>query len=169
MTVKHGLKLPLEISQPAELSRLIREIIKLDDILNQKTLRSEFVDNASLPVVSFRMKKLLELLNLDIIKAQDRQHIKYYLEDIEEQAPIIHISFASEPSDSFLHKLIEWLRKEINPIILVAVGLEPNIGVGSIVRTTNHYFNFSLGSHLQKNNKILSDQINQLIAVKEPT
>ena len=37
-----------------------------------------------------------------------------------------------------------WLRREIHPLVLMTVGLQPNIGAGCIVRTTNKYFDFSL-------------------------
>ena len=54
------------------------------------------------------------------------------------------MSFSADPSVTFLTKLMTWLRQEIHPQVLLTVGLQPTIGAGCILRTTNRYFDFSL-------------------------
>jgi hypothetical protein len=56
------------------------------------------------------------------------------------------------------------LRREIDPNTLVVVGLDPSIGAGSIVRTVNQVFDFSLSTRLKKNHTILGTKIKEVIS-----
>jgi F0F1-type ATP synthase delta subunit len=47
--------------------------------------------------------------------------------------------------------MIIWLRKEIDPRIIIHVGLQPTIAAGIVLRTPNKQFDFSLRRHLYKN------------------
>jgi hypothetical protein len=56
------------------------------------------------------------------------------------------------------------LRENIHPLVLITFGLQPNIGAGTVVRTTNKYFDFSLGQALAKNRTMLMAQLREAIA-----
>jgi hypothetical protein len=79
-----------------------------------------------------------------MLHAEDRQRLQQFLVDIKERSPVIHVSFSADPSPLFAEKLVTWLRREIHPLLLLNIGLQPNIGAGCILRTTNKYFDFSL-------------------------
>jgi F0F1-type ATP synthase delta subunit len=66
-----------------------------------------------------------------------------------QKAPVMHMSFASEPSGAFMNKLIVWLRANMHPQMFVSVGLQPSIAAGCIVRTANRQFDFSLRQALE--------------------
>jgi F0F1-type ATP synthase delta subunit len=81
---------------------------------------------------------------------------------------VLHISFSADPSVSFLEKLMAWLRKEIHPLVLVTVGLQPSIGAGCIIRSTNKQFDLSLRQDFKKKQDMLRDKILEA-TVPEPT
>src|SRR5258708_21999925 len=81
---------------------------------------------------------------LNLLDEATRKYLVVFLEDITAHAPVIHISFAADPSSAFLQKLVLWFRQNIHPSILIRVGLQPNIAAGCVLRTTNKYFDLSL-------------------------
>jgi hypothetical protein len=71
----------------------------------------------------------------------------------------MHISFSADPSPVFTDKLMTWLRREIHPFVLLTVGLQPNIGAGCIVRTTNKQFDLSLRQDFKAKRDLLLEQL----------
>jgi F0F1-type ATP synthase delta subunit len=69
------------------------------------------------------------------------------------------MSFSADPSASFIERLMAWLRQEINPYVLVSVGLQPNIGAGCVVRSTNRQFDFSLRQDFLNKRDLLMNKI----------
>jgi hypothetical protein len=59
-------------------------------------------------------------------------------------APLLHMSFSAEPSPVFMNKLIAYVRENIHPLALIQVGLQPTIGAGFMLRTTNKYYDYIL-------------------------
>jgi F0F1-type ATP synthase delta subunit len=59
------------------------------------------------------------------------------------------MSFSAEPSTVFMQKMTDYVRQNIHPQALLQVGLQPNIGAGFMLRTTNKYYDFSLRSVLK--------------------
>jgi hypothetical protein len=159
--------LPLSIIQPVDIGHLLRELNQIDEQLRQDAIRGEGgahkKEDADIKL-SPDLDDLVKQANLSIQEQKTRTQLIEYLEHIKKDAPLIHISFGSEPSRSFLTKVTAWLRKEIDPNILVVVGLDPSIGAGSIVRTPNHVFDFSLSTRLKKNHSILGEKIKQVTA-----
>ena len=80
----------------------------------------------------------------------------------------MHISFSSEPTPIFLERLLSWIRREINPLVLLTIGLQPAIGAGCIVRTTNKYFDLSLRQTFIDKRKLLLEQIIPSVPVPAP-
>ena len=68
----------------------------------------------------------------------------------------MHISFSADPSPLFTQKLIAWLRSEIHPLVLLQIGLQPNMGAGCVVRTSNKYFDFSLRDRFKSKGEMLA-------------
>jgi hypothetical protein len=79
-----------------------------------------------------------------LLQPDDRKQLHAFLTGVEHTAPTIHMSFASDPSSAFTAKVVMWLRSNIHPHTLLQVGLQPTIAAGTIVRTDNHVFDFSL-------------------------
>ena len=151
---KKKTKLPIAIITVSDLGRLSRELAEIDEFSLQSSVRDAGKQPA-LPRTSRNLQDIAEQNDLNLLVDDDRQKLKRNLESLRQHAPVMHISFASDPTPAFLTKLITWLRNEIDPNILISVGLQPGIAAGCIVRTTNKYFDFSLRKHLQDNTKLL--------------
>ncbi len=157
------LRLPVLVNSPRDIGRLAREIESINETLLQLKLRKGG-DELKLPKTSYLLDRLIELNKLNLLHATDRQRLLQFLQLVKQQAPLLHISFSADPSPAFMEKLMAWLRQEIHPATLVTVGLQPNIGAGCIVRTTNRRFDFSLRENFTKNRQML---ISQLVAINE--
>ena len=150
-----SLRVPAVITSPADVSRLHREIAALHDYLHQENLRKPGQASAKLPRTSHLLDELVASNSLNLLETETRQHLLDFLADVAANAPVVHISFAVDPSAAFLQKIVHWFRENIHPSILVRVGLQPNIAAGCVVRTTNRYYDFSLREYLKKSQPIL--------------
>jgi F0F1-type ATP synthase delta subunit len=94
-----------------------------------------------------------------MLQTEDREYLLKSLGWMRQQAPVLHISFSTDPSAAFMERLTTWLRQNISPFVLVQVGLHPNIGAGCVVRTTNKYFDFSLRQRFLSQRELLMQQL----------
>lgn len=157
-----SLALPLTVTGPIDVGRLLRELEAIDNYLMQFHLKGED-DKAKMPKTSKLMDNLLEINKLNLVEPTHRQQLIAFLQNTKEHAPVLHISFGSDPSPAFLEKLVTWLRQEIHPLVLVTVGLQPNIGAGCLVRSTNKYFDFSLRENFTKNRELLMSKLREVV------
>lgn len=155
--------LPIAVSSPVDLGRLIRELEAIDNALNQNTIRTHEVATA-LPKMSELLTQTVELNKLNLMQVADRKLLLQFLAGIRERAPRLHMSFSADPSPQFSEKLTSYLREQIHPLALVTFGLQPNIGAGCVLRTTNKYFDFSLGAALNKNRNLVMQTLREAIA-----
>lgn len=135
--------LPLRLVTSVDLARVARELKTLDDWLTQAGLR-QTGKPVSAPKTSTTLEELAAANNVSLLEAADRERLIALLADFSEHAPRIHMSFAVEPSASFLNRMIVWLRTNINPHILLEIGLQPTLAAGCSVRTVNKMFDLSL-------------------------
>ncbi len=147
-------KLPVLVFSPADLGRLIRELELLDEALLQLSLRPGGKE-VKLPKTTRLLDQTAQLNKLNLLQEADRQWLEKSLGAVKGKAPVLHISFSVEPSAAFLEKLLTWLRREIHPLVLVTIGLQPTLGVGCVVRGTNQYFDFSLREAFAKKRHLL--------------
>lgn len=139
---------PLLVS-PSDLKRARRELEDLEDFLHQANLR-QGGKAVKLPMTSRVIEALAADNNLNMLKKTERDQLMKFLTLLIQKAPVLHMSFASEPSGAFLNKLIMWLRTNIHPQVVVSLGLQPSIAAGCIVRTANKQFDFSLREAFDK-------------------
>jgi hypothetical protein len=158
--IKEELVLPDLVISPIDINRLKRELDILTDLVHEANIRQP-----NTPVSLPRSSRLLEefgLVNkLNWQNFSDCQRAALFLGALMSKAPVIHISFAVDPSATFMTKLIVWFRTNIHPLTLLSTGLQPNIAAGCVVRTTNHVFDFSLRRRLSKNRQLLLDKLHE--------
>lgn len=152
--------LPLTILTSVDLGRVNRELANIEDFSLQSAVRGAG-KQPTLPRTSKGLEDLASRHELNLLVEADRQALRQILDELRLSAPILHMSFATDPSPSFLAKLVTWLRNEIDQNILLSVGLQPGIAAGCIVRTTNKYFDFSLRKHLEDKSKLLIDSLKE--------
>lgn len=160
------LKLPVLIFGVVEVRRLKRELEALDEFMRQELIR-EPGKQAALP----RLSRLLEAMatdnNRNLLQDADRNEIRQFLAHIEQSAPMVHVSFASDPSSAFIAKLVTWFRTSIHPQVLLQIGLQPTIAAGCIVRTPNKVFDLSLRENLTNQRSKLIEALD--VMASQPT
>jgi hypothetical protein len=148
------LLLPLNVVSRIDVGRLLREIEALDSFLTQASVR-EPGTNVKLPKTSRLMDEVIQMNKLNVIVEADRRRLLTMMMVVQKKAPVLHFSFSADPSPLFIKRLMTWLRQEIHPMVLIHIGLQPNIGAGCVVRTTNKYFDFSLREHFKNQRELL--------------
>jgi hypothetical protein len=152
------LTLPVMVAGPGDVGRLLRELALIDQTLLQLSLRNNSSE-VKMPKTSRLMDLISEANKLNLLHKLDRAELEHFLTTVKEGAPVIHMSFSADPSPTFIEKLMTWLRKEIHPRVLLTIGLQPTIGAGCIVRTTNKQFDFSLREDFLSKRDLLLSQI----------
>lgn len=158
--------LPESVASPMEVARLEREVDELNQFMGQAKIRKG--EDAKLPTPTKLLHDISEANSLNLLQERDRELLYNRLAVVKQQAPLIHMSFAANPSMAFMKKLVAWLREEIHPYALVTIGLQPSLGAGCMVRTNNRYFDFSLRQHLEKQRELLTQKLANISGSQEP-
>jgi len=116
---------------------------------------------SAMPASSRMLDELVKANNLDLLNPADRKLLINSLEVVKSKAPAVHISFAADPPQAALEKIITWLRREIHPVLLLQIGLQPTIAAGCILRTPNKVFDFSLQKYFSSNKDLLISKLQE--------
>lgn len=149
--------LPVTVVGPVDLGRLARELEGLDNFMREATLRGEI--DVKLPKTSHLMDHVIEATRVDLMQPKHREWLATTLAVLRQHAPRVHMSFSADPSPQFVAKVLQWFRTEVHPYVLLTVGLQPSIGAGCMVRTTNKYFDLSLAKNMSKHTNILIEKL----------
>lgn len=147
--------LPVGIVGQGDVSRVRRELHQLDDFIKQAKLRKPGSAAPHLPRTTKGLNDFATVNKLNLLTEKDRTLGIEFLDYLAAKAPVIHISFAVDPSAAFMAKITTWFRQNIDKFILVNVGLEPTIAAGCTVRTDNHFHDFSLRRHFDDQRPLL--------------
>lgn len=128
-----------------DLGRVLRELEKLNDELHQAALRKDRPAKMT-PDISEALKGVASANKLNLENTDERKQLLEGLNHLKTDGPKLHISFAVEPPLAVMGKITAWLRQNIDPRLLMEVGVQPTISVGCVVRTTNKVFDLSLRS-----------------------
>jgi len=162
------LTLPINVTGRMDVGRLVREVEALDNFLEQASVRKPGTP-MQMPKTSKLLDEMIEHNKVNALVEDDRRRLLQFLITVRAKAPILHMSFSSDPPPMFTQKLVAWLRDNVHPLVLLQVGLQPNIGAGCVVRTTNKYFDLSLKQHFAKQHPLLMAKIRGVTVQKEVT
>lgn len=151
-----NMQLPLGVVGKMDAGRLVREAEALENFLRQAEIRTPGTA-LQMPKTSRLMDELINQNSLNPLHAPDRLRIKEFLQNVYHKAPIMHMSFAVDPSPMFTRKLMTVLRQEIHPHVLVQIGMQPDIGAGCLIRTDSMYFDLSLQNRFAQRREALAD------------
>lgn len=160
--------LPTSIVSPTDIARLLREIQNIDEFFRQSEIRVGGTPN-SLPRYSRLLDELVVGNNLNLLQRDHRQWLEAAMTRIKETAPVLHMSFSVDPPGAYVQKIVTWLRENIGPMVLVSVGLQPNIGAGCVVRTTNKAFDFSLRKFFDSKHEFFMEKLHEVLSATEET
>lgn len=152
------LQLPLGVVTRTDVRRLLQETTAIDEFLQQAAIRKPG-SSLVLPKSSQLLKDFLETNKLNMLQTNDRQRAASALGQVYAHAPLLHVSFATDPSPLFLNRLMTWLRQEIHPSVLLQIGLQPSLGAGCVLRTNNKYFDFSLRQRFTDQRQLLTNAL----------
>ena len=141
-----------------DLSRTIRELEKLNDMLHQEKLRGSRSSEAPAKTTEI-LKNVAETNKLSLRNSEERGQLLEGLQKIKTAGKKIHISFAVEPSPAVLQKITAWMRQNIEDQLVLEVGVQPTISVGCVVRTTNKVFDMSLKSRFADSKKLIATSL----------
>lgn len=146
--------IPFSVITMSDLSKLIYELDGINNFFLQANARQPGM-TITPPKTTPEMEDIFRLNGLNQLDDQDRLKLKTIMDTLRDKTPTIHMSFSVSPNRRFLEKIIAWMRKNIHPLIILHIGLQPNIGAGFTLRTNNHFFDFSLRQRLNKNANLL--------------
>jgi F0F1-type ATP synthase delta subunit len=159
---RNGLVLPVSIVSPTDVARLAREVESVENFFREQAIRQPG-QPTGMPRLSKLMDQLVTDNQLNLLQDADRKVISDVLDKLHASAPIMHISFSVDPPGPYVQKIVTWLRRNIHPYVLVTVGLQPNIGAGCVVRTTNKMFDFSLREYFSQKRGFFIEKLHEAI------
>lgn len=145
--MKQALQIPESLVSKHEVLKLQRELEGVQEALHQASLRSKD-QKATLPATSSQLQEFAEINEANLMQADDNKMLLSFLVDLQKTAPVVHISFAADPSPQVLSKIVGWFRRESGLPVIIQIGLQPSIAAGCVIRTPNKYFDLSLRQHL---------------------
>ena len=164
---KAAITLPTQVIGRVDVGRLLREVEALDNFMTQAAIR-EPGTAVKMPKTSRLLDEMVTNNKLNMLHDTDRSRLQQFLVTVKAKAPVLHMSFSADPSPNFLAKLMTWMRAELHPLVLLQVGLQPNIGAGVIVRTTNKHFDFSLRQRFKKQRALLVERLHAMSDAHTP-
>lgn len=163
MENKKTLELPIAVVSPTDVARLLREIENLDEFFRQSAIR-EGGTPQSAPRYSRLLDEVVVANSLNLLQQSDRDSLMQSFKDLSLHAPVMHVSFSVDPPGPYVQKIVYWFRQNIRGDILVRVGLQPNIGAGCVVRTTNKSFDFSLRRFFDSKHEFFMKKLHEVVA-----
>jgi F0F1-type ATP synthase delta subunit len=159
------LKLPLSIVSKADIARILREINTLDDFFVSANAR-QAGSSPQIPRVSTLLEVVARENQYNLLEEKNRAELIAKLQQVAEYSPLLHISFATEPSPKALERILQWFRQNIHSCALLQVGLQPTIAAGCILRTPNKIFDMSMREYLKQQEPYFAELINEAVSGK---
>ncbi len=153
-----ALALTLGVIGPSDVNRLRRELSGLDNFFIQAAARRAGT-TITPPATTQQLDELAKVNKLNLLQKTDRQKLAKQLDEILTKAPKLKISFAVDPPPKVVETILNWLRANLDPRILLSVGLQPNIGAGCVLRTPNREFDMSMRQHMVESRPYLAQLI----------
>jgi hypothetical protein len=157
-TQVNQIQLPDRLISSVDLSRTLRELKALDDSLHQAELRKPG-EPTQLARSSATLEELAQINNIALTDKAQREQLIAIMQAFYEHAPRVHMSVAVEPSARFTQQVTIWMRKNINPVLLIEVGLQPTLAAGCMLRTSNKIFDMSLRHRFIESRHILFEKL----------
>ena len=157
--------LPLNVVEKIDVSRLVTEVERLDNVLITAAVRTK-TGVQQQPQVQLS-KPLIDFLTQNSLTLNDdheRSEIIRQLHQLKDTVPVIHMTFATPADSESLQQLVQWLRQSVHPQAVIEAGLQPSLIAGVYLRTTNHVHDLSLRAKLKGGHGILIKELETLRA-----
>lgn len=152
--------LPASVVTRVDISRLVQEMEQLDNDLITIDVRAKTgINTDSQPILSDQLSDFLSANRLEVGSTQQRSQLIKQLRLLKDNAPNIHMTFASTADSDSLQQIVAWLRAQVHPQATILIGLQPSIIGGAYVRTPNHVHDLSLRAQLAKSRHLLIEAV----------
>lgn len=142
------LKLPNSIATKSDLVAVLRNVDEvLDNYIENRVRDAEGVDFKSRPDVSSNLAELVSVNQLEV-SLDTLKSLRQWLDHLNDHAPVVRFTFASDPNPEFLGSLVNWLRQNTGQFVIVRYGVQPTIAAGCLMYTPARRYDFSLRYHL---------------------
>lgn len=142
LTEVAALVLPPSLIGRTDILRVLREVEALDQDLSGQAIRNPG-QPLTIPTLSQAVAQAVELNKINLSDPDSRQVLVTSLRGAKD-APSVQLTFASEPEPEIVQDLAAWIRTNLHPQALLAIGLQPALVGGVVVRTPDHIYDFSL-------------------------
>jgi F0F1-type ATP synthase delta subunit len=161
-------KLPVTIATRTQLVNVYENLKSVLEKGIQNNIRAnEGVDFEDLPEVSSALAEIIKENNIKVDN-QSLKELEAWMGDLKHTAPVVRFTFASDPENEVVARIVKWLRDESGKEVLVRIGVQPTIAAGCIVHTPSHQYDFSLRNHLLENVPLFTKILNEKIAPSTP-
>jgi len=152
--------LPPNLVSKLDVSRLVSEVERIDNELTAAAVREKTgAPGQAVPAMSEQLTDFLAQNQLSLDDSNARSKIITEMRRMKDTLPIIHMTFAVEADRESLGQLAQWLRQQIHPQAVIAVGLQPALVAGVYLRTPNHVHDLSLRAKLQGSRDLLVKEL----------
>lgn len=155
--------LPAAVISRADVSRLLREIEAIDNELEGQHVRTP-TQPLTIPSMSKSLATLVSENHYDLTDDAARKLLVQNLRYVKDKAPLLHITFAAEPTPDVLNPLVAWAREHLHQYALITTGLQPALIGGCVVRTPDHIYDFSLRHFFAEKKSVLIQNIRTVMA-----
>ena len=145
MSSSLNLVMPEYIERRVQLRSLVRELQEMESQLSTSNARG-----AGSVKASPQLTDLAHVNGIDLKKKDARVALVDKLETAFTHYPSITLQFAAQPPSDVRKSIVEWLRTEIDPRVLIDIRLRPTLGGGFVVRTPNHQIDHSWRRYLDQ-------------------
>lgn len=155
--------LPFSVVTKVDVSHLVAEVERLDGDLTAAAVRAKTgAAPTAQPVLSQQLTDFLIENKLSLMDGRERMELIKQLRLLKDKVPVIHMTFAVETDPVSLKQIAQWIRSEIDPRAVIAVGLQPGLVAGVYLRTPNHMHDLSLRGRLAEQRGLLSKELGAL-------
>lgn len=158
-----SLLLPPSVVSKPDLARLVRELETVDGALTTVAARAKVgVQSSAMPGLSQALTDFLATNKLNLTDSHTREELIKAMRELKDTAPTVHMTFAAEADRTSLQQLAQWLRTQVHPQAVIAVGVQPGLVAGVYLRTNNRVFDLSLKGALKGGRAILTKELEGL-------
>ncbi len=161
-------KLPNSIGGKRDLIMTLRQIEQIVNDRLQDDVRERF--GAKRVGTKAGQRMVNELLELNKLKddTESLKTVQKELEQIKENAGQLRISFSQEPDQDMYQQIVKWFRTEIDPGVLVQIGVQPAIGAGFILKTPMRRYDFSVKTKIMSSTPKFVEVLHRTTTPGEP-
>ena len=155
--------LPPSVVSKLDLSHLVSEAEEIDSYLTSAMAKAKVgAPVEAQPTLSDKLTDFCVTNRIQFGDGQQRVRLIKRLRHLKDNAPVVHMTFATAADTEDLQQLANWLRRSVSPQAVISVGLQPDLIGGVYLRTTNHVFDLSVRAQLAGKRHLLVEAVEAL-------